>query len=88
MCNPRYNNVGIDNARSEKQIQIGLLRQDFFLGIYLKMSSIHVAPYFISVWLYISGNQGSWNVCCLQLKIVFRSCAGGVSGVASFITIE
>ena len=33
----------------------------------------------------------SWclvHVCCLHLKMEFRSCAGGVSGVASFITTD
>ena len=31
--------------------------------------------YYIIVWLYFSGLQGSWIVCCLHLKIKFRSCA-------------
>ena len=38
-----------------------------------------------------SGPQGSWSVyvCCLHLKMEFRSNAlGGVSGVASFIFTE
>jgi len=31
----------------------------------------------ISVVMF-SGPQGSWSVCCLNLKVVFRSCARGV----------
>jgi len=31
------------------------------------------------------GPQGSWIVCCLHLKLEFRS-LGGVSGVVSFKT--
>jgi len=29
------------------------------------------------IWVIFSGPQGSWIVCCLHLKIEFRSCARG-----------
>jgi len=32
--------------------------------------------------------QQTVHVCCLHLKMEFRSCARGVSGVASFITTD
>jgi len=37
-----------------------------------------------------SGPQGLWSVhvCSLHLKMEFRSCARGVSGVALFITTD
>jgi len=39
----------------------------------------NVAPYYIFVYLYFSGPQESWSVhvCCLHLKMEFRSCTRG-----------
>jgi len=48
-----------------------------------------MSPGTLSLCSYeLSGPQGSWIVCCLHLKIEFRSCARGVSGVAFFITTD
>jgi len=49
-----------------------LLRCVFFYNSYFNFC-------LSSVLLYFSGPQGSWSVCCLNLKVVFRSCARGVA---------
>jgi len=36
---------------------------------------VFICPRTASVCSYFSGPQGSWVVCCLHLKIEFRSCA-------------
>jgi len=59
-------------------------------GTYTGTVWTRLAPCYIIVKSYFSGPHGSWSVhvCCLNFKMEFRSCARGVSGVASFIITD